>query len=283
MGPLIIFMAIAIALTYILIRFSSPRHCRLQESGVREGFAGTPDVNTCPPGTSQYFDKNDESRCCDGQVVGRSCVGASVCRLSPSADPEAPPYCADYVAAASFNLKNSQIQNPDTGLCLAYEKNNGRDGILAKKCDGTETWTKNAVGQIVHDKTGLCLNRVDDFFGHFYNVTKCSPTAEQTFTYDYKKNTLQSNAKGAQPLFIQKVTFGEPVFVPMEKISYGEWKSYVIQKNNMNPKDVNDKDLQEFYKMFFSDMTMPARSTFLTLQPSMTDFSSKLQGMFGKK
>lgn len=279
MTPLIVFMIIAVVLTYVLIRMNRPARCRLAAAGEGEGFADV-DLQSCPAGTTQYHDKNDDSKCCEGQVVGRECRGATVCRLSPTADPDAPPYCADYVASTSFNLKGSQIQNPDTGLCLSHLKNDRGNYVLGKTCDGSETWTKNAVGQIVHDKSGLCLQRTDEVFGHFYTLEKCTPIPEQTFKYDIKVNTLQSSAKDSQQLFIQKLKFNDD-FLVMEKASYVDWKNYFIKKNKLNPKDVKDEELKNTYKMFYSDMNMPSRSTFLSLQPSMTDIASKIHGMFG--
>lgn len=273
-------MIIAVVLTYLLIRFSAPARCRLAAA---EAFADVKDVDlqSCPAGSNQYYDKNDDSKCCDGQVVGRECRGTTLCRLSPTADPNAPPYCADYIASMSFNLKGSQIQNPDTGLCLSHLKTDSGDFVLGKKCDSSETWTKNALGQIVHDKSGLCLQRTDEVFGRFYSLGKCTPIPEQTFKYDFKTNTLQSMAKDAQQLFIQKILFGEAIYAPIEKASYDEWKNYFTKKNKLNSNDVKDEELKNTYKIFYSDMNMPSRFTFLSLQPSMTDIASKIHGMFG--
>jgi hypothetical protein len=297
MGPLIIFMAIAIVLTYVLIRFSMPKHCRLQAAAegfasqsdaypettrsVGEGFAeGFADmrINACPAGTNQYFAKNDESRCCDGQVVGRSCVGASVCRLSPSADPKAPPYCSDYMAAASFNVKNSQIQNPDTGLCLARDTTGKTIGnlVVGVKCDGSQLWTKNALGQIVDNKTGMCLARGDQGIGYIYTLQKCSPTPEQTFTYDMKTNVLRSAAKGATPMYLQDFSSNPRVNLLMDKMTADEYKNFLKAKNYK----ISDSTMKQYYKVYHSDVGKAGRGTFLSVQPGDNEFISSIDAMF---
>ena len=281
MTPLIIFMIIAVVLTYVLVRFSRPARCRLQEAG--EGFADVKDVDlqSCPAGSNQYYDKNDDSKCCDGQVVGRECRGETLCRLSPTADPDAPPYCADYMAAASFNLKGSQIQNPDTGLCLAKDTSRKTIGnlVVGVKCDGSHLWTKNALGQIIEESSGLCLTRMDQGIGYVYNLQKCSPIPEQTFTYDAKKNILQSSAKGSTPMYLQDFSTNPRVNLLLEKMSYDEYKKFLEKKNYK----ISENTMEQYYKVYHSDENKPARMTFLSLQPGDNEFVSNIHAMFGSK
>ena len=275
MIPLVIFMAIAVVLTYILIRFiPMSRSCRFE----KEGFAGLVSVNTCPVGTNQYFTKNNESRCCNGQIVDRECRGTTVCRLSPSADRSAPPYCADYLAAASFNLKKSQIQNPDTGLCLAKDTTGKTIGnlVVGLPCDGSQLWSRNALGQIVEQKSGMCLSRIDQGIGYVYTVQKCSPAPEQIFTYDSKKNTLQSSAKGATPMYLQDFSSKPEVKLLLEKMSYDEYKKFLAQKNYK----LSENTMKEYYKVYHSNENNMKRATFLSVQPGDNEFVSIVNSMF---
>jgi len=276
MTPLIVFMIIAIVLTYVLVRFSAPARCRLAAA---EAFADVKDVDlqSCPAGTTQYHDKNDDSKCCDGQVIGRECRGATVCRLSPTADPDAPPYCSDYIASKSFDLNNSQIQNPDTGLCLAKHKLWGV--VSGEKCDGSKVWKKNALGQIVYGPTGECLTRKNEIVGPVYILGACSPVPEQTFTYDYKKNTLKSNAKDAKEVYIQDLYFDKEIKILLEKMTKEEFKKFLEGKNYK----LSDNDFNLIYKFFYSDVQKPGRDTLLSLQPNVAEFVAKVGELFGKK
>ncbi len=276
MTPLIIFMIIAVVLTYVLVRFSAPARCRLAAA---EAFADVKDLDlqSCPAGTTQYHDKNDDSKCCDGQVVGRECRGATVCRLSPTADPDAPPYCSDYVASMSFNLKGSQIQNPDTGLCLGTIGENNA-GVGGKKCDGTQLWTKNALGQIVHKETGKCLARkvVKGIF-YFYGLDTCSPIPEQRFNYDYKTNKLKCSVNGANEIYLQLEQWKKKEHILMEKMT----KQELLESAKKNNIVLSKMDEELIYPLFYSDAEKPARSTFLSVQPSTVDLINSVKNIFG--
>ncbi len=273
MFPLIIIMVISLVLTYVLIRINSM--CGKTKT---ESFVGSIDApNTCPAGTTQYYDVKDNILCCDGQVVGNECMATSVCRISPMTDPNAPPYCSDYIASKSFDLNNSQIQNPDTGLCLAKHKVWGV--AVGEKCDGSKVWKKNALGQIVYGPTGECLARKEEIIGPVYALGTCSPVPEQTFTYDYKKNTLKSNVKGAKDVYIQELYFDNKTKILLEKMTKEEYKKFLEGKNYK----VKETEIDYIYKEFYSDVQKPGRDTLLSLQPNVTELVAKVGELFGKK
>jgi hypothetical protein len=274
MFPLIIIMVISLVLTYVLIRYNS-----MCGKTKKESFVGSIDApNTCPAGTTQYYNAKDDILCCDGQVVGNECMATSVCRISPMTDPNAPPYCSDYIASKSFDLNNSQIQNPDTGLCLGRDKN-GWGVVVGEKCDGSQVWKKNELGQIVHGPTGQCLTRKEDVIGPIYLFTACSPVPEQTFTYDYKKNTLKSNVKDAKEIYLQDLYFNKKTKVLLEKMTKEEYKKLLEGKNY----NLDDENMNKLYELFYSDVQKPGRDTLLSLQPNVAEFVAKVGELFGKK
>ena len=277
MFPLIVFMVIAIALTFILIRMNSTCNMSIKESFVGENTA----PNTCPVGTARYYDAKDNILCCDGQVVGTECMGKSVCRISPMTDPNAPPYCSDYMAAATFNLKNSQIQNPDTGLCLGVDRAGKTVGnlIVGQKCTVDDLWTKTEIGQIKHGKTGKCLARSMQGIGYVYTLDTCNPKPEQIFTYDYKNNTITSKAPDATPVYLQDFASNPRVNLFLEKMTYDQFKKFVTEKMKFS---LTDSTLQTYYKVYHGDENKPARSTFLSVQPGQTDFALMVNQIFKK-
>lgn len=280
MGPLLILLAIAAVITIMLIRFI-PWIC-FQNQPVKEGFT-MPDVKTCPHGSIEYINHNDDIVCCDGKVEGKECLGQDICRFSPTAKSDALPHCVNYVANQAFVADRSMIQNPDTNTCLSVTEVNNL--IVMDPCSSTDKnqlWTYNKLGQIVQTNSGKCIEQKTDYpAAKYYELANCQLKDSQLFKYDYKKNTLYNANSPESALYTQ-----DNMFNNQEKFKFlfttqtdQELKAILKKSTGVEP---TQQDLDNIKGIYHTDVGKPQRTTFISVKPTIQEAVSGLASILKK-
>lgn len=78
---IVVFGILAVVIAMAIVIFF-PVDCTV--SNKVEGFSVQPGPKMCPSGTKMYIDKEGNTNCCDGEVLGSICEGAIDCTFSSS-------------------------------------------------------------------------------------------------------------------------------------------------------------------------------------------------------
>ena len=76
---IVVFGVLAVVIAMAIVIFF-PVDCAVHNKV--EGFAVQPGPKTCPAGTKMYIDKEGNTNCCDGEIVGSMCEGTIDCTFS---------------------------------------------------------------------------------------------------------------------------------------------------------------------------------------------------------
>lgn len=167
---IVVFGALAVVIAMAIVIFF-PVDCTV--SNKVEGFAVQPGPKVCPSGTKMYIDKDGNTNCCEGEVVGSRCEGPINCTFS-SGGQNGIPFCGqgrlrrydgEIWPMVKQLFASSRMTPRETFEKVVLVKFGELGNLLRQNVPNTiSPKTLQAFGDIGFDSNKLWFERLDDLY-----------------------------------------------------------------------------------------------------------------------